>query len=381
MRVLFLTNIPSPYMVGYLNELGKYCDLHVVFEKAFDATRPDSWKKLLDTTNFQATVLNGKNVDKKVYGDTMDSAPDDKALSFGVVKYIDSTYDFIIVANPCTPTGIVAIAYMRFHKITYSIQSEGGYPGNGKGFKEKLKYWLMSKAKYYFSTCDLDDDYFIQYGARKEEILRYPFASISENDLPDKMVDREERKAYKKMLGIEHDLMILSVGRSVYVKGFDILLKALEKMQTNVCTHFVGGKCTDEYQEIIKEKELRNVFFVDNLDYQELKKYYYAADIFVLPTRSDTWGLVINESMTYGLPVITTDNCVAGNALIEAGTNGYIVETENVEQLRCAIDKLLQDEKKREEFGKYNYDKMREWTFEAMGKIVFEHIRKIVGNK
>ena len=108
-------------MVGYLNELGKYCDLHVVFEKAFDATRPDSWKKLLDKTNFEATVLNGKTVDKKVYGDTMDSAPDDKALAFSVVRYIDTTYDFIIVANPCTPTGIVAIAYMRWNRIPYSI--------------------------------------------------------------------------------------------------------------------------------------------------------------------------------------------------------------------------------------------------------------------
>ena len=245
----------------------------------------------------------------------------------------------------------------------------------------KLKFWLMNKAIYYFSTCDLDDAYFIQYGAKKEEILRYPFASISEKDLPQKMVDKEERKSYKKMLGIEQDLMILSVGRSVYVKGFDILLKALENMQKNVCTYFVGGQCIEEYQKIIEEKQLENVFFVDNLDYQELKKYYYAADIFVLPTRSDTWGLVINESMTYGLPVITTDNCVAGDALIENDVNGYIVETENVEQLRNAIDKLIQDEKKREQFGKYNYKLMREWTFESMGKIVFEHIHRIVGDK
>ena len=59
--------------------------------------------------------------------------------------------------------------------------------------------------------------------------------------------------------------------------------------------------------------------------------------------------------MTYGLPVITTDNCVAGDALIENDVNGYIVETENVEQLRNAIDKLVQDEMKREQFGKYNY--------------------------
>lgn len=379
MRVLYLTNIPSPYMVGYLNELGKYCDLNVIFEKEYDSTRPDSWKNLLETTNFCYTILTGKSVNKRIYGDKMDSAPDDKAISFEVTRHIDNSYDFIIVANPCTPTGIIAIFYMQLLKISYSIQSEGGYPGNGKGIKEKIKYWLMSKAEYYFSTCDLDDAYFIQYGATKDKILRYPFASISEVDLPDKFVDKEERKEYKRQLGIEGDLVILAVGRCVYVKGFDVLLQALKDIPKNVSTYFVGGKCEDEYTTIIEQEQLDNIYFVDNIDYQELKKYYYAADVFVLPTRSDTWGLVINEAMTYGLPIITTDKCVAGNALIEDDVNGYIVKTESVDQLRESLMKLLSDEEKRYRFGKYNYERMREWTFEAMGKIVFNHIQEIIG--
>lgn len=378
MRVLYLTNIPSPYMVGYLNELGKYCELQVVFEKAFDSTRPDSWKKLLVRPNFNYSILAGKSIDKKLYGDKLDSAPDDKALSFEVVKHINRNYDFIIVANPCTPTGIIEILYMQFHKIPYSIQSEGGYPGNGKGIKEKIKYYLMRKAEYYFSTCDLDDAYFIQYGATKDRIRRYPFASICEADLPKESIGKEERNRYKKMLGISDKLMILSVGRSVHVKGFDILLQALKGISQEVCTYFVGGKCISEYNDIIEKEQLSNIFFIDNVDYKELKKYYYAADIFVLPTRSDTWGLVINEAMTYAIPVITTDRCVAGNALIKDGVNGYIVKTENVEQLRDALVELMSDEKKRYQFGEYSYKVMRDWTFETMGKTVFKHIQEIV---
>lgn len=382
MKVLFLTNIPSPYMVGYLNELGKKCNLTVVFEKDRDNTRPDSWNTLLNNINFEAIVLKGISVDRRLYGDKMESAPDDKALSFKVVKYINACYDFIIVGNPCTPTGIIEILYLRAKKIDYIIQSEGGFPGTGKGLKEKLKYFLMSKANGYFSTCDLDDEYFIQYGANKNEIMRYPFASISKVDLPLSYIDREQKNQYKKLLGITTPKMILTVGRSVYVKGFDVLLNSLQGLSKDeVSIYFVGGECKQEYRKIIKEKKIENVFFVDNISQSELKKYYCAADIFVLPTRSDTWGLVINEAMTYGLPVITTDKCVAGNALIENGKNGYIIESENDKQLNDSIKKLLADSKKRESFGKYNYSQMREWTFETMGEKIYMHLKNLERTK
>ena len=377
MKVLFLTNIPSPYMIGYLNELGKYCELVVAFEKEYDATRPESWKHLLRDANFKYIILKGKSISKKIYKDKMDSAPDDKALSFEIIKYINNQYDFIIVANPCTPTGIIAILYMQWKKIGYLIQSEGGYPGSGKGFKEKLKFLLMSKAEYYFSTCEMDDAYFIQYGATKERIRRYPFASIGKKDLPNRPLRDSQKKEYKQMLNIDEKIMILSVGRSVYVKGFDILLYALKDISSEIAVYFVGGECTAEYKEIIDCLQLQNVHFVDNVEYSELKKYYCAADIFVLPTRSDTWGLVINEAMTYGLPVITTDRCVAGDALIENGTNGYIVESENFKQLEYVLRFLIYDKEKRDQFGRINYIKMRDWTFENMGKVMFEHLQTI----
>lgn len=381
MKILFLTNIPSPYMVGYLNELGKYSELMVVFEKAFDETRPKTWKNLLFNANFKYYILDGKSVNKRIYGDKMDSAPDDKAISFEVIKFLKNKNDFIIVANPCTPTGIIAITYMKMKKIRYSIQSEGGYPGNGKGIKERVKFFLMNKAEYYFSTCDMDDKYFMQYGADPKRIRRYPFASIYEKDLPKGMICEKEKKAYRDMLNIKEDKIVLCVGRSVYVKGFDILLRSVKNMDSDVGVYFVGGECTDEYKSIIQELKLKNIYFVDNVIYDELKRYYYAADVFVLPTRSDTWGLVINEAMTYGLPVVTTDKCVAGNALIENGVNGYIVNVEDYDTLSEKIKILLNNKELRYQFGRINSGKMRTWTFENMGKVMYRHLEDIMGEK
>ena len=52
-----------------------------------------------------------------------------------------------------------------------------------------------------------------------------------------------------------------------------------------------------------------------------------------MPTREDIWGLVINEAMAYGLPIITTDNCLAGLELIKNEENGYIIPVNNTELL------------------------------------------------
>ena len=109
-----------------------------------------------------------------------------------------------------------------------------------------------------------------------------------------------------------------------------------------------------------------------------MKKYYYSADIFVLPSRYETWGLVINEAMAYGLPVITTDMCIAGTALIQDGINGYIVETDNVNMLREKLKLLIEDEEKCREMGAMNNELIQTWTLENMGKIMCDNIERFL---
>ena len=66
--------------------------------------------------------------------------------------------------------------------------------------------------------------------------------------------------------------------------------------------------------------------FIDFLQTSELKQYYKLSDIFVLPTKYDVWGLVVNEAMSQGLPVISTSACVAAIELVSNGYNGYVID-------------------------------------------------------
>ena len=68
-----------------------------------------------------------------------------EAFCPGVVKYLNRTYDHIIVTNFSDPTGMLAIAMLKAKRIQYIIESDGGFAGSGQGIKEKVKKWLLSK--------------------------------------------------------------------------------------------------------------------------------------------------------------------------------------------------------------------------------------------
>jgi glycosyltransferase involved in cell wall biosynthesis len=99
---------------------------------------------------------------------------------------------------------------------------------------------------------------------------------------------------------------------------------------------------------------------------EELAQYYKAADLLVLPTWSDVWGLVVNEAMAYGLPVVTTDRCVAGVELVENGVNGYIVPVRDGDALAAAINRVLSEDYRA--MGRASLEKIRPYTIENMAK-------------
>lgn len=74
-----------------------------------------------------------------------------------------------------------------------------------------------------------------------------------------------------------------------------------------------------------------------------MAEYFMAADAFVLPANYDAWGLVVNEAMQFGLPVITTDRVMCHEDLIVEGQTGYVVPADEVETLAGAMQHLLDD--------------------------------------
>lgn len=363
-RLLFITNIPSPYRVAFFNELGKKCSLTVLFERHASSERDDSWKNYM-FLNFKGIVLKGKKFDV------------DKSISFEVIKYLDKEkFDEIIVTNVATPTGMIAIQYMKAKRIHYWIEGDGAFVCDDNILKKRIKSHFISGAKGYFSTSKIHDQYYNKYTSDCAHIVRYPFTSVSEKDIFPLPASEEEKKRLREQLGMKESKIAVSVGQMVYRKGFDILFEAIKKLPSDIGIYIIGGKPSEEYIHFVKENNVRNLHIVDFKAKEELISYYRAADLFVLPTREDIWGLVINEAMAAGLPIITTYKCGAGLELVEDGVNGYLVPVEDPDMLANRILVILNDLKLQFEMSKYSLAIIHSYTIE---KMVDVHERTLFG--
>ena len=362
MKVLFLTNIPSPYRVDFFNELGKHCDLTVLFERATSNERKATWHNY-EFANFNGIFLKGKSISTDV------------AICKDVKKYVcDKSYNHIICANFSSPTGIIAIYTMKRRHIPYYLEADGGTPGTGSGIKEYLKKIVMSNAKGYFSSGNMCDKYFLKYGATSEKLIRYNFTSLFNSDILKCPVSKDKKIALRNELKLAENRIIITVGRfsykNGYGKGYDTLFKVCEDLDGDVGVYIIGDNPSNEFVKWKEQKKLYNIHFVPFQKKQELVKYYQAADLMVFLTRGEAWGLVVNEAMSNGLPVITTDVCVGGVELIRNGQNGYIVPANDATAAKEAVDKCFSHNE--EDLAKNALDAIRPYTIENMAKTHME---------
>lgn len=362
MKVLWITNIPSPYRVDFFNELGKYCDLTVLYERKKADNR--QWNSD-ENKNYKVVFLKGLKKDV------------DTALCFEVIKYLNKRkYRHIVVGGYSTPTGMLAIQYMRFRRIKYILNCDGGFVREEKKLNYIVKKHFISKANCYLSSGKETNKYLIHYGAKSENINIYPFTSLYNEDILDVVKNVTEKQCIRKKYNIVGERIIVFVGQMIPRKGIDILLKAATKFSREIHTYIIGGKPTQEYLNIINDElNQENIHFLDFMNKSDLYQYLQASDLFVFPTREDIWGLVVNEAMANGLPVITTNKCVAGRELVH--DNGYIINADDHEELVKKIEKCIYNNELLNFFSLNSIQNIRNYTIEKMARKIFNIMKEL----
>lgn len=360
-KVLYITNIPSPYRVDYYNELSKYVDLTVIFEARRAEGVRFNWND--NSIRFNAIFLSHGEINEN-------------KVSWSIKRYLKHPYDYVVVTNYYCFTELFSIMYLQRELIAYYLEIDGALLNKETKalyyLKNKIKNKIISKAALCFSPSRASDLYLKNYGAKQTAIIRYPFTSLRSTDILDEPVSDTRKHEARKRVGIIENRIVLSVGQFVHRKGFDVLLKCAGNLGSNIGVYFVGGEPTQEYISLQKSLRLSNVHFIRFQSKERLIDYYQAADVFVLPTRGDTWGLVINEAMANGLPVISTDRCNAALELIDEGKNGFVVPVDDENLLERRIISLLCNDEKRAQFGKQSIEKIQNYTVE---KMVESHMR------
>jgi glycosyltransferase involved in cell wall biosynthesis len=96
--------------------------------------------------------------------------------------------------------------------------------------------------------------------------------------------------------------------------------------------------------------------------------------VLVLPTRSDTWGLVVNEAMVCGLPIVVTSVAGCAQDLVEDGWNGYVVPPRDPDRLAAAIRSLAEQPETREQMSARSRERIRHYSPEDCARGLAEAV-------
>jgi glycosyltransferase involved in cell wall biosynthesis len=158
-------------------------------------------------------------------------------------------------------------------------------------------------------------------------------------------------------------LRFLYVGQLIERKGVDELLAAFSQVPD--AELYVAGD--GPLQPLVTEAVANGrVTYVGHVDRPALQRLYSDSDALVLPSRYEVWGLVINEALEHGLPVIATQAVGAADDLLVDGLNGYVTRTGDVEELRAAMTRVVEWDKPLWHSAAAASAKIaREWSIEA----------------
>jgi len=169
--------------------------------------------------------------------------------------------------------------------------------------------------------------------------------------------------------------IILAMGRYERKKGFIYLIKAMEQVENAVLLIAGDGSYRKQFEDYISEHNLADkvklLGFVTAKNEKNL--LFDACDIFVLPSESESFGIVQLEAMKHSKPVINTNLGTGVNYVSVDKETGLTVEPKNPEQLAQAINKLLNDDTIRHQYGQ-NAKKRVEELFE-IGKVKMKYQR------
>ena len=360
MKIMILASFPAPYRINVFKGLAEQYDVDVFFQTDKDQNR--SKKYFVGKETFKYYVLE----QKKDYNEF-------KAC----LKKIKE-YDLVLAYDWYLKNALKVQQKCIRYRIPYIVNCDGALPLKGKRVinipKDLVKRYFIRNASLCFASGNHAAEYFRHYGADENKICYHPFTSLYGEEILKEPLSEIEKDKYKKKLGVDKPKMVLTIGQFIHRKGFDVLLKAWNKeLDENYSLVIVGGgEEENQYQQYIADHNLKNVQLVGFKQKEEIFEYYKAADLFVLPTREDIWGLVVNEAMAMGLPVVSTDMCVAAAELIEDGVNGYIVPVNDSKELAEAMKKMLKANGK--VIGENNIKKISNYTYE---NVIESHIKSI----
>lgn len=363
-RVVILTEIISPYRIPVFNALTRHggIDLHVIFLAENDPTERQ-WLVYKDEIRFSYEVLPSWR--RRIGRHSL-------LLNWGLVTALRRAHpDFVVCGGYNYVASWQSMSWTSRNRVPFILWAESTTRDlrSGHALTEFLKVKFLRRCDAFVVPGKSSIDYLKNYGVSEEVIFTAPNAVDTRFFAQRAAVVRRDPASHRQALGLPARFFLF-VGRLVPEKGVFDLLCAYDalapEVRRDVGLVFVGdGAARPALYQRTAAISPGAIHFAGFQQREHLATYYALADALVFPTHTDTWGLVVNEAMACGLPVISSSaaGCVAD--LIESGWNGRVVPRGEIAQLASAMSELARNAELRNIMGQRSTQRIAQYSPEA----------------
>lgn len=319
----------------------KGIDLTVLQFNRNEASRKGVFAEEIDGLDYKYEVLFDENAEQ--------------TSNFQLLKKIINRINFykpqiLNIGGFYSMAHILTIFYCKLRGIQVIISNDSTRLDNAPVFwKEILKKSVVKIADGFFCFGTLAINYMKSLGATENKILARRCAVVD-----NQTIERVYQETFPQRENLKKELNLpkynfIYVGRIIEIKNLENLLLAFKNAQQKL------GKSSDwglillgegiqkqELQSLVNQQDIKNVTWIAGQKWDVIPKYLALADVFVLPSKSEPWGLVVNEAMICNLPVIVSDKSGCSVDLVKE--NGFVFQTESVEDLENKLLKFINSE-------------------------------------
>ncbi|MEL7224231.1 MAG: glycosyltransferase family 4 protein [Cyanobacteria bacterium J06576_12] len=371
--LLIITEIISPYRIPVFNILSRLLGkrFHVVFLSETDSRR--QWKVYTDKIEFSYQVLSGTKFQIKQGHPYF--------LNFGIGRVIKELKPkALIIGGYAHPSFPLALLSDKSLGVPCALWCESNNNDQRLGWSlvETYKRWFIQQCDAYVVPGTASENYLTNYGVNSEQIFHAPNAI-------DSPYFSANYKHQSVALQAQHNWprnLVLYVGRITQQKGILDLINAFAQLNTtNTGLLIVGdGPERPAAEQLCKTLACQNVFFAGFVHQEELPGYYGSSKIFVLPTYSDPWGLVLNEAMSCQCAVIASEVAGATADLVEHNQTGCVFPAGDVSKLKFYLEQLLSAPEDTVQMGKKGYEKIQQYSPQSCAEGFVQLTEQLLNN-
>ncbi len=241
----------------------------------------------------------------------------------------------------------------------------------GFSFRKMLRRialtWVYRHVDYALYVGKANKAYYLAHGLRENQLIFAPHAIDNERF----SVFSEEGKAFvegtRKMLGIRpEDSVFLYCGKFYNVKNLPMLIDAFKGIESD-SLHLIlvgNGELEDELKRVASSDH--RIHFLPFQNQTLMPAVYRLADVFCLPSVSETWGLAVNEAMASSRAVLVSDKCGCAADLVQNGVNGYVFRSDDIEDLKDKMQMLIKQRDRINKYGAASNKMISRWNFESI---------------